>query len=104
MLNPAILFVTVSGGTSAPLTTEWRCVPLSQKIPPHRVFCGPTTTSAHIGADVDEVMHLIQTDRANDHPVEGTSPDSCGTCSDNSAAICSSFAYLAANNPPSLAR
>ena len=82
------------------LSVAARLFELGQKIPPHRVFCGPTTTSALIGADVDEVMHLIQTYRANDHLVEGTSPDSCGTCSDNSAAICSSFTYLAANNPP----
>jgi hypothetical protein len=38
------------------------------------VYCGPTAASALIGADVDEVMRLIQEHRGNDLPVEGTSP------------------------------
>jgi hypothetical protein len=47
----------------------------SRKHQPHQVYCGPTATSALIGADVDLVMSLIQKHRGNDRPVEGTYPE-----------------------------
>ena len=76
----------------------------SQKLPPDRVFCGPTATSALIGADVDEIMHLIQTNRGNDRPVEGTLPDELQHVLRQFGCDLQFVAYLAANNPPSLAR
>jgi hypothetical protein len=37
------------------------------------VYCGPTAVAAAIGADVDEVVALIQRHRNNCWPVVGTS-------------------------------
>jgi hypothetical protein len=76
----------------------------SKKHPPDRVFCGPTATSALIGADVDEIMHLIQTHHGNDRPVEGTLPDELQHVLRKFGCDLQFVAYLAANNPPSLAR
>jgi hypothetical protein len=74
----------------------------SQKLPPHRLFCGPTATSALIGADVDE-MHLIQKHRGNDRPVEGTSPELQHVLQQFGCDLVF-IANLAGNNPPCLAR
>jgi hypothetical protein len=76
----------------------------SQMLPPHRVFCGPTATSALIGADVDDIMRLIQDHRGNDRPVEGTSPDELKHVLQQFGCDLVFVAYLAASNPPSLAR
>jgi len=40
--------------------------------PWQKVFCGPTAVAAAIGADVDEVMRVIQQQRNNHRPVVGT--------------------------------
>lgn len=75
----------------------------SQMLPPHRVYCGPTATSALIGADVDEIMSLIQDHRGNDRPVEGTLPDELQHVLRQFGNDLLFIANLATNNPPSLA-